>query len=350
MTQTLRNDCLWLDKTGRRYRILASDFDMRNFVNGRDSRGVALRAIDTMTKACAVRVAVDCDDLLDPAPGEAPDASAERGRRMRTTLVEAFKQALFYNLLEPELEMYPWDDPNPLLIRVEPQGPRPLTIPAEFAFTKQDTYLIEVAHEVRVAVLRLLRPEYRQGVHWDNIVKTIQLAPDDIRPDVQWLMDKGYAQEISGYVGGPSDVVAITDAGVDWLSRQDEENSHEADIRALQTLGKGEFILKAGEPFAAKRLVLRVMQLAGARLLVADEYLDDAVFDFLGALDTGVEIRLLTGTKKPMFKPLLDALVGKSGHFLFSCVSGASWRCFGNTSSRAGPTADGLGSLREIPS
>jgi hypothetical protein len=55
------------------------------------------------------------------------------------------------------------------------------------------------------------------------------------------------------------------------------------------------------------------MKRATSSLGVVDEYLDETVFDYLDALDPAVELRLITGQKKPILRTLLLPFAAQRG-------------------------------------
>ncbi len=64
----------------------------------------------------------------------------------------------------------------------------------------------------------------------------------------------------------------------------------------------------AGEGYRAMRLVLQILKGARTSVAIVDEYLDDQVFDYIDSIDPAVSVRMVTGSKKPMFPKLLHAL------------------------------------------
>lgn len=303
---------LWLDRAGNRYSIEIGRYDWRFMSQGKNSRGYALRAhgMDEGAATCVLFLNLGHDDdlLFDPKwvrTSIHPDA---RRVAVEATLVAAFRQALFYGRLATKQEVH-WRTPDcPLRLTVVNAETLPTDREPEFSFEKDDTYLIEVANKVRTEIMRTLRPEYREGMRPDVLLGRVRLELETVEEETRYLVENKLA-EWKIVPGSPgAERVSITDLGLAWLVNQEADYEHEADLRSVLSTSKGDFILPAGEALKAKRLVLRVMQSAKSTLTIVDEYLDDSVFDYLEAISPTVGIRMLTGGRKPMFKPLLDAL------------------------------------------
>lgn len=62
------------------------------------------------------------------------------------------------------------------------------------------------------------------------------------------------------------------------------------------------------EGYEAKRLICNTLRSAGSSVLVLDEHLDDQFFDYIDILSNNINIRVITGERKPIFWKLLDEL------------------------------------------
>jgi hypothetical protein len=88
------------------------------------------------------------------------------------------------------------------------------------------------------------------------------------------------------------------------------------------------------DEYGAKRVVMSLLKRANRTLIIIDSYLDDMVFDFLDVVEPVVEIKILTGDKKPIFRSLFlsfiktgrkaEAKVNKDCHDRFVIIDGAS--------------------------
>lgn len=95
------------------------------------------------------------------------------------------------------------------------------------------------------------------------------------------------------------------------LKRLLEES--EPEFLRLQKRPKGQRLFVAGEEYEAKRAIFKAMQMAATSLAVLDQYLDETVFDYLESLDSNVELKLMTGQQKPIFKTLFVPFAAKRG-------------------------------------
>jgi hypothetical protein len=71
---------------------------------------------------------------------------------------------------------------------------------------------------------------------------------------------------------------------------------------------KDQFFFGAGEAYRATKQLFKIVKRANSEVAIVDEYLDDTVFDYIESLNSGVLVKLLTGTKKPIFPRLLRTL------------------------------------------
>lgn len=71
------------------------------------------------------------------------------------------------------------------------------------------------------------------------------------------------------------------------------------------TPNEQQFYFSRGQEFEAKKKVFDLMKRASNELAVIDPYLDESIFDYVGSLATSLEVKLLTGTHKPIFPKLL---------------------------------------------
>lgn len=76
---------------------------------------------------------------------------------------------------------------------------------------------------------------------------------------------------------------------------------------------KTQFFFAADEEYEAKKAIFKVMLRAQAALAVVDPYLDAEVFDYLDSVDPGLELKLLTGQWKPIFKKLFVLFAKRRG-------------------------------------
>jgi hypothetical protein len=68
-----------------------------------------------------------------------------------------------------------------------------------------------------------------------------------------------------------------------------------------------------GEIYEAKKAVFEAMARATQSLGIVDEYLDQSIFDYLQSLDTGLNLRILTGNVKPIFRALFIPFAAQRG-------------------------------------
>lgn len=69
-----------------------------------------------------------------------------------------------------------------------------------------------------------------------------------------------------------------------------------------------QYYFSDGQAYEAKKKVFEILSRASNNLVIIDKFLDDTIFDYITSLATTVDIQLLTGTTKPIFKPLYYAL------------------------------------------
>ncbi len=91
-------------------------------------------------------------------------------------------------------------------------------------------------------------------------------------------------------------------------------NTTEPDFLRQIKRPKKEFYLSAGEEYEAKKAILGIMKMASTKLFIVDEWLDESVFDYLKSLDPGIQLKLLTSTKKPGFRTLYPPFAKKRGN------------------------------------
>lgn len=71
---------------------------------------------------------------------------------------------------------------------------------------------------------------------------------------------------------------------------------------------KDQFYFGASEIHKATKQLFKILKRANYEVTIVDEYLDDTVFDYIQSLEPTVSVKLLTGTKKPIFPRLLRTL------------------------------------------
>lgn len=85
-------------------------------------------------------------------------------------------------------------------------------------------------------------------------------------------------------------------------------NEHEPEFLRGERRDKKQYFLSAGDRYRAMNILLKLMKRAQKSLAVVDEYLDEEVFDYINALNTSVNIQLITANQKVMFRKLYNAL------------------------------------------
>jgi len=78
-----------------------------------------------------------------------------------------------------------------------------------------------------------------------------------------------------------------------------------------ETVAKSQFYFAAGDAYRAKKKLFSIMKTATASIAIVDSYLDDQVFDYIDSLSDTINIRLLTGSSKPIFRTLYSSLKTK---------------------------------------
>lgn len=71
---------------------------------------------------------------------------------------------------------------------------------------------------------------------------------------------------------------------------------------------RDEWYFSKEEKYEAMDRVFTIMKRASHSLGIVDGYLDENVFLYIASLDTAVEVKMLTGTRKPIFVPLGQTL------------------------------------------
>lgn len=222
------------------------------------------------------------------------------------TLTEGVRRAVFYGGLEGEVTFRLEEKDNPLGLTYNNES-RSTEKPVQphFGIAGFDDYEYDLAQAVRCAVLRILRTKYNSGVSWPDVVRSSGLSATDVEFARAFLLRENLVETLQG-----RDPVAyrINDRGVNWLSEHEDQLGSRRDLASVGAGGRSEYILPPGDRYRAMSLVLRVMQLAQARLFMVDAYLDDTVFLYVEAVDPDVEVRLLTASRKPMFCALLEEM------------------------------------------
>ena len=297
----------WTDLSGVRH--TAELLTYNNKFTGATTCGYLLRILGGDHKPVAyVRIEIGAHKtsvLFDTESRFVADPLAAR-RALELAIVEGAKRATFYGGLDGEVTFGLDDRDNPLGLTFNNE-PRSTEKPVQpvFWIAGFDDYEYDLAQVVQCAVLRILKTKYSSGMPWSDVVRTSGLSERDLDGARASLLREKLVEALRG---DEHVIYRISERGVDWLSgHEDALNSHR-DLMSVGADGKSEYILPPGDEYRAMSLVLRVMQLARARLFVADAWLDDTVFPFLEAVNPDVEIRLLTAKRKPMFSALLEAL------------------------------------------
>ncbi len=76
----------------------------------------------------------------------------------------------------------------------------------------------------------------------------------------------------------------------------------------LQKISKEkiQFIFEKGDSYKGKKIIFDIMKKATKLLTIIDPYLDEEVFNYIESLNEQILIRLMTSSKKKIFKNLLD--------------------------------------------
>lgn len=90
-------------------------------------------------------------------------------------------------------------------------------------------------------------------------------------------------------------------------------------LRCLMPTGlpmssKNEFHFSKTEAYDAKRYICSLFRLAGSKLMIVDEYLDDQFFEYIDIVPDTVEIRIITGEQKTIFWTLISDLKKKKNN------------------------------------
>jgi len=85
-------------------------------------------------------------------------------------------------------------------------------------------------------------------------------------------------------------------------------NEYEPEFLRGERSEKKQYFLSARDVYRAKRVLLSIMKRAKHSLVVVDPHLDEEIFDYIDSLDMSVDVKLITGNKKPMFQQLYNAL------------------------------------------
>lgn len=117
-----------------------------------------------------------------------------------------------------------------------------------------------------------------------------------------------WEESLSGYVAKDCGNFA----GLRAILKQLLENN-EPEFLRIQKRSKSQKFFAAGEEYEAKKAIFEAMTEAASSLYVVDSYLDHTIFDYLESLDSGIQLKLLTGKTKPIFKTLLVPFSRKRG-------------------------------------
>lgn len=86
-------------------------------------------------------------------------------------------------------------------------------------------------------------------------------------------------------------------------------NAIEPEFLRADHRNKDQFYFNAGDSYNPKKQVFGVMRKATSTLSIVDPYLDEEVFGYIESLSPTLPIKMLTGTKKPIFQKLFKALL-----------------------------------------
>lgn len=79
----------------------------------------------------------------------------------------------------------------------------------------------------------------------------------------------------------------------------------------VDVTSKSENLFSVKDAYEAKRYISSILRLAGSKILIIDEYLDDQFFDYLDIVPDNIEVRIITGEHKNIFWNLLFELKKK---------------------------------------
>ena len=82
----------------------------------------------------------------------------------------------------------------------------------------------------------------------------------------------------------------------------------EPEFLRTQKVERTQIYFQAGEKYRANQELYRLLKRASQVIDIMDPYLDTDVFDFIDAIDTTINVRLITGNPKPLFVRQLHAL------------------------------------------
>ena len=86
-------------------------------------------------------------------------------------------------------------------------------------------------------------------------------------------------------------------------------NTIEPEFLRADHRNKDQFYFNAGDSYNPKKQVYGVMKKATSTLSIIDLYLDEEIFGYIESLSPTLSIKMLTGTKRPMFQKLFKALL-----------------------------------------
>lgn len=109
-----------------------------------------------------------------------------------------------------------------------------------------------------------------------------------------------------------------------------QEVINKYDPEFLQHKNKDQYFLLDNDVYSAQKLVFKIMKKAKNSLIIVDQYLDEEIFDYIDSLDNSIDIKMLTGDQKSMFRKLylnnkrtnIEAKENKQCHDRFLVVDG----------------------------
>ena len=90
--------------------------------------------------------------------------------------------------------------------------------------------------------------------------------------------------------------------------------NNEPEFLRSQKRPKDQLFFAAGEEYEAKKAIFNAMKQATTSLVVVDQYLDETIFDYIESLDIKIQLKLLTGQAKSIFKTHFVPFATKRGN------------------------------------
>jgi hypothetical protein len=186
--------------------------------------------------------------------------------------------------------------------------------------TQQITAIEAVVEGVETAIDRCTRQLFTVGeamrehrTLWDRATSVTPKDTDEWR-----ILDREYKQYPHWFKGAsPSGYVSQLDSDKFVHLRTVLQNmleQAEPEVLRSKRNPKKQQLFLSGEEYQAMKALLAILKKAESSVAILDAYLDEAVFDYLDSLNPSVNIRLMTGSRKPIFGPLFAAFVKKRGN------------------------------------